>query len=482
LESGAGNVDPFTGLPAAQTSFDVKGELAAGRAFRQHVPLTTAEGIINFHPYGEAGLPLSGLGMLALQALPLGCAKVQGRLLAVHSDDPRLLLHFARQFLETNRRNILAAQQAGEKKLAEYEQKPRTLLIDLLLQAMRAPSPLAPLPQVGEGNWPSHLAPLPQVGEGNWPSHLTPLLQVGEGNWPSHPATLPGWESGEQAQAGSMRLRQAQPPPPHPEPVEGQTLWVNLTAYHFTNSGQGADLAIYPLPLEVGAFLDAAIKNPKYRLAWEDLEQRGWQLTRPARGETQAPPPRYNSLYEDLFTLPQGAARFIRTYLLRIPARRRFADDPTRTYSIRNEAQLVSWPLTDLFLRKVMHMDKNRIEQIRTLGDALAGYVAEENDSRFFFNFFNTRRYGDLRAALIKASYACLRRGQPPLVSLDGFIAVFEEGVDLPRSDWQLGRDLVLIRMIERLYERQWIQLHTAELPEAEDLADRERQGEQDNL
>ena len=44
---------------------------------------------------------------------------------------------------------------------------------------------------------------------------------------------------------------------------------------------------------------------------------------------------------------------------------------------------------------------------------------------------------------------------------------MFEEGEDLPRADWRLARDLVLIRMVERLYELGWVQAHAAELPEA---------------
>ena len=90
---------------------------AFGRAFRQHIPLTTGEDVINFHPYGDAGLPVSGKAILAIQAFPLGCAKVAGRLLAVHSDNEELLLHFASSFLTQNRRLIQLAQEAGSTKI-----------------------------------------------------------------------------------------------------------------------------------------------------------------------------------------------------------------------------------------------------------------------------------------------------------------------------------------------------------------------------
>lgn len=383
--------DPFTGLPAADVSYDVKDELERGRGFRQHVPLLTGEGYINYHPSGRAGLPLSGLGILAMQALPLGCAKVQGRLLAVHSDDPELLLHFAGKFLQENRQKIMAARLAGEKKLAENKRGARTLLIETLLEAER------------------------------------------------------------QRQVGPARDAYTLP-------------LISLTAYHFTNSGQGADLAIYPLPLEVGEFLRTLL-SPLYQAAWESLVQAGWQISKAAKAGPQ-PEPYFNVLFEDLFNLPDEAGLFIRRYFLRVPARGRQPGDPSASYSTTREAGLVSWPVTALFLRKVMRMDKNRIEQIRKMGEALAAYVHKENDIRFFQVFLTARRYDELRAAIIKASHAQVKRGQPPLVNLDGYIAVFEEGLDLPRADWRLGRDLALIGMMDCLHQNGWLRQHQNDLPD----------------
>lgn len=381
----AAEIDPLSGLPAANTRYDVKGELPPGRAYRQHVPLLTGEDTINFFPYGDAGLPLSGLTMLAIQALPLGCAKVAGRLLAVHSDSPALLLYFARTFLKINLQNVQVAQAAGDSKLPETSSyNPRTLLIDLLLQAEQE----------------------------------------------------------------SQNRHSAEEP-------------LSLTAYHFTNSGQGADLQIYPLPLEVGAFLRAALQ-PKYREAWQALIRRGWQLS--LKGDDQ---PRYNRLYEDLFSLPENAAAFIRRYFLRRPATRpRDKADPTAQYDTRREADLISWPLTELFLKKVMMMDENRIASIRSLGDSLAQYILRSNDRAFFNAFWMGRNYGEVRAALIRASQREVRAGRPPLISLDQFLAVFEQYEGSPAADWRLGRDLVLIRLLEALYQQGWLQQHAEEIPE----------------
>jgi CRISPR-associated protein Cst1 len=392
--------DPFLHHPAAAIPYDVKGELPPGRAFRQHVPLLSGEGYINFHPFGDPGIPLSGEAMLAFQALPLGCAKVGGRLLAVHSDDPRLLLHFARAFLYTNLSNIHAAQLTGERKLPETSpHRPKTTLVRHLVEALQ------------ERHKSAH--------------HRTPPT---------------------------------------------------VTGYYFTNSGQGAELEIFPLPLEVSNFLQTAVANPKYSDAWHQLVTRAWEITKAKRGQTQTPPPRYNRLYEDLFALPQDAPTFIRRYFLRRRLGRNWGKgDPTANYAWQHETALLSWQLTELFLRKVMLMNPERIQHIRALGDALAEYIVTQNDRRFFRAFLTAQRYGHLRMALIKASHAEVKRGRPPLITLERFLAVFEEAEEEPYPDWKLGRDLVLIRLFEQLYAKGWLQRHAEEVDLPEEEEDQEK-------
>ena len=390
LNAQAVEIDIYTGRPVVVEPLSQR--LRPGRGARAQIPLTIGDEYINFLPYGDPGTPISGITLLALYMMPLGCAKVAGKLLAVHSDDPDLILHFARTFLTTNLQNVQAAQAAGEKKLPETSpRRARTLLIEHLMGAMQE----------------------------------------------------------------QKRKQGAEEPP------------ATLTAYHFTNSGQGADLTIYPLPLEVANFL-AVATSPGYRDAWTALVDRGWQITQAKRGR-EAPPPTYNRLYEDLFDLPEQAAAFIRRYFLRRPGRGWGKGDPTQTYHTRQEAALISWRLTQLFLEKVVLMDELRIQHIRELGDDLARYIVAQNDRRFFRHFYMARHYGQVRAALIKASQAQVKRGQPPLVTLERFLAVFEQVEGVPHADWRLGRDLVLIRMFEQLFHQGWLQEHAAELPEDEE-------------
>ncbi len=380
----------FTGKPASALSLDVKGKLAPGRTYRQHIPLLTGEGVINFFPYGDAGLPVSGEALLALQAMPLGCAKTQGRLLAVHSDDPDITFRFAREFLRRNRRAIQMVRDAGGKKLPEPGRRTATFFVETLI--------------------------------------------------------------------GLEKERQK---------AERREAPASVTAYHFTNSGQGVDLDIYHLPMEVLDFIRTAISG-SYKATWDRLVRRGWEITKPKRskkGEKPVvPEPKYNVFYEDLLHLPEGYPAFIRTYFLRIPQRKGRKEDPRRTYSLRDDVELISWRMVELFLKKVVRMEKERIEQIRKLGDTLAGYVAGENDRQFFRTFMTASRYEYIRIALIKASNALVKRGKPPLITFDQFVTIFEEGEDLPYNDWRLARDLVLIRMIEQLYNQGWLRQHAEDL------------------
>lgn len=395
----------FTGFPSTDIKLTKKGK--PGRAFRQHIPLLTGEGVINFHPGGDAGLPVSGIALLCIQAFPLGCAKCGGRLLAVHSDNEDITYEFAKNFLERNRLAINLAQQSGSKKMPEAKRSAKTLLIETFLEVEQRRGDAA------------------------------------EEHAPS-----------------------------------------SVTAYHLSNSGQSNSLdrnspplTIYYFPLEMTEFVSYAAYSPEYRDAWQRLTQRAWQLAKPKRkrkggAEEQVADnyePRRNFLYEDLFKLPEDAAFFIQRYFLRIPQRYGGEDDPRRAYRTKDELHLISWNLTEFFMERVMGMNKERIRQVRELGDKLAVYVDAQNEKRFFRNFFVEQNYGNFRSNLIKANINYIKKGNPPLITLDPYIEIFEDGEEIERSNWRLARDLVLIRMIEELYNRGWLGKNQDVIPDTQE-------------
>lgn len=232
----------------------------------------------------------------------------------------------------------------------------------------------------------------------------------------------------------------------------------SISAYHFTNYGTNADIDMYHLPHQIVEFLRVA-RSGKYAQVWNQIARRGWQQVEGARAGVAR-----NYLYEDLFDLPERTAHFIRVYFLRRGFERAFKEDPRREYALEQDLELISWDLTEMFLRKVVGMEPERREAIKKLGDRLSSYIQETNAKRFFGNFYRSNRYGELRGLLIKASNDEVRRGKSPIVGFDEFVTIFEDGEDLPRIDWRLARDLVLIRMIEQL--REWLGKNKEVLPE----------------
>ncbi len=63
------------------------------RAARNRIPMIQGEGQINFYPLGETGIPLSGIALGCLLALPVVSPIVSGRFMIVAMDDVNLFLN-----------------------------------------------------------------------------------------------------------------------------------------------------------------------------------------------------------------------------------------------------------------------------------------------------------------------------------------------------------------------------------------------------
>ena len=387
--------DVFTGEPVV--AVELSGKLPAGRAGRAQVPLLAGDESINFYANGSPGIAVSGETLLCLQALPLGCAKCGGKLLLVHSDNREIMLHYAREFLQVNRRDAQLAQVAGSKEMPGREYSQRTLLLTTLLEAKQSQ--------------------LDARGEG---SHFS------------------------------------------------------ITAYHLSNSGKGPGLNIYHLPFQAIDFL-REMGKAEHSQTWNEIVGRAWEReSTKKKSKDKTLRPKRNWLYEDLFDLPNNATNFIRTYFLRIALRYAYGEsDPRANYTVKTEIDLVSWKITAIFLRRILNMDKQRIEQIRSMGDKLAVYVKEQND-RYFFTNFRVQKYQVFRTLFLRVALAQLKRGQAPLVDFDSYIDVFELAENDARADWRLARDLVLIRMIEQLHKLDWLSQNSDALPELADDVDTE--------
>lgn len=108
------------------------GQPAAYRASRRDIPLLNGEALYNFGGRGVAGVPVCGRCSLALQALPFGCMRSGGRLIACHSDDPALTLALARIAVQRAERAITL-----EGALPVFSAE-RTRLVELLVDWLAA--------------------------------------------------------------------------------------------------------------------------------------------------------------------------------------------------------------------------------------------------------------------------------------------------------------------------------------------------------
>jgi CRISPR-associated protein Cst1 len=228
----------------------------------------------------------------------------------------------------------------------------------------------------------------------------------------------------------------------------------SLMAYHFSNNGTSARVAVYPLPSSTVQFV-SNVSHGKHQATWERIVASGWTQDKDETEELKSKTPkltRRNFIYEDLFDLPENARAFLRTYFLRRPLKA-FKRDPRATYNLFSETELLSWDLTAIFLKDIMNMEKRRIEHIRNLGDRLAAHIQQTNDRRLLKSLYYENRYWLFRKALLRAMYGYA--GDEPLVTFDGYVQIFEafeEGQNVERADWNLARDLLLIRVFEQLH------------------------------
>jgi hypothetical protein len=109
-------------------------------------------------------------------------------------------------------------------------------------------------------------------------------------------------------------------------------------------------------------------------------------------------------------------------------------------------------------------MRKARVEAIKQFADKLADWISQKHD-RNLYRALAYERPWDLRQRLLRAQ----RDGLP--FGLDEYAAVWLHEDD-SRSDENLVRDLVCIRVVERLYELKYFDSHPEDRVENSDDGD----------
>jgi CRISPR-associated protein Cst1 len=402
-EGVAGLTCAFSGLPATHL------------IHRGQMPLLSGKDVPNFYPSGLGALPIAGPYLTALQALPLGGRRCEGKMLVAHSDNGDVTIGLAKHYLEDNRR-LLQLSKAGQ---------------------------------------------LPQK-EG-----ADPALIREQGAWDSQ-KKRPKYPDAKSAPSlisfDLMQVRALKREMDHDQPV-------SVTIYWLSSSGQGPSLALFHLPPNVIRFLCKA-GTAQTRAYWNEIVSKKWQqpgvetqrdtvradATHPAGKKPKVGkkwavidggPGRSRNdvladlvqIYESGFIDIHAADAFLRRHLL------------SNLKGAIQSPEKCDWPLTEFFLKEVLGMEQQRIEAIRKFADGLAEHIKQRNDKRLFSDVVRADRAYLLRNALTKAQRNEADSNGRLLFGLDEYLAVFEADDSIGRADWSLVRDLISIRLVEQLHK-----------------------------
>lgn len=388
----------FSGLPATHL------------IHRGQMPLLTGEDVLNFYPSGRGSLPVAGPYLTALQALPLGGRRSEGKLLIGHSDSGSVTIELARKYLEDNRR---------------------------LLQLSKA------------GHLPQKDGPNEALTreQGAWDN------QKKRAKYPDAKAA-PSLISFDLTQVRALQ-RSIQ-----------KNESVSVTVYWLSSSGQGPSLAVYQLPSNMIMFIVKA-GMAQTHTQWNRIVSKGWRriggeetpevpaeqpLRKKAKTQKQAleggPGRSRNNVLADLFHIYESGV--VHLAAARSFLRRHLLSDLKGSIESPEDCD---WTLTELFLKDVLGMEQQRIDAIRTFADHLADYIKVRNDKKLFRNIVRAERAFEFRNALTKAQRNEADANGRLLFGLDDYLAVFEADDSIGRLDWSLVRDLISIRLVEQLHK-----------------------------
>jgi CRISPR-associated protein Cst1 len=395
---------------------------------RSDMPMLMGEDYLNFYPAGLTGLPVAAPYGLAIHALALGGRRSEGKLLIVHCDDPKWTLQFVRRYVARNR---LIINLSRENRLPA-EDDPENLL------GREAPGGLN---KEKRPKYPDAKAPESLV--------MDDLVEVVSDR-----------------KSGAMRNART-----------------SVTVYLLSNSGQGPSLAIEQIP---GGFVEFLMElhGSAHASRWQRLVQRAWRAGKGGEAESgeaaagkktkraakpaapQGPGRSRNDLYNDLLPIFEhgfcdwrAGARFIRRHLLSEGSKYYFDLDKSPDFAPRfgyEQLELIDWSLTALFLERVLGMKQERIALIKAFATRLAELIDEHNDKRLFRELVYTTGEWQYRAILSKVQMQYAKDRGKLALGFDEYVDVFLNADADERASWSLVRDLISIRLVERLFEQKF--------------------------
>jgi CRISPR-associated protein Cst1 len=396
---------------------------------RGQMPMLTGEEVLNFFPHGQGGLPVSGPYLVALQALPLGSRRTEGRLLSVYCDDHSILMALAKKYVADNQRLM---ELSISKKLPNADGPFAELSREQAAFDKKKKKP----------KYPDAKAPTSLIA-----ADLTDVLL--------HAQNRPSSQS-----------------------------FVSITAYWLSNSGQGPSLEIFHVPSQAIRFLVMAA-SATTSVGWKRLIAQSWlQPEEKAVNEEEQPAKRAkkekpkkgipggagrsrNLVLADLFAVFEhgfidlSAARyFIQRHLLRL-AKSRYRKALSGEKTVESKAGIdrpdwIDWALTGFFVKELLGMEEQRLTAIREFADKISAYIDRVNDRDLFLSFIYGSKQWEIRNALTKAQRNRAREHNDLLFGLDEYVKVFVADDAVGKFDWGLTRDLISIRIVEQLFHKKF--------------------------
>ena len=418
------------------------GEPATHLMERSQMPMLTGAGVLNFFPAGRSELPVAGPYLLAIHALAIGGRRSEGGLLIVHCDDPQWTLQFARRYVARNRQLI---------NMAKANELPNKIGPTELLERECAGGANAK----NEPKYPYAKAPKTLV--------MADLTDVATER-----------DSGRMAEAST-----------------------SVTIYLLSNDGRGPSLSIEHIPGNFVQFLQQ-VQQGEYANRWQRLVHRSWHAPKgetlesaeagaegakpkgkgkaKAKGPSIPPGPgrSQNYLYNDLLDIYKTgqcnwemAARFIRRHLLLSPRRIILI---IHTKDSRDNFEIVDWELVTLFLMEMLGMNKDKIECVKAFADKLADVIRLHDQKQLYrgLAILSLSEY-EYRRLLVRFQRRYATEFEGLLFSFDEFVDLFLSRGDNKDAPWTMVRDLIAIRVIERLYGDGWLSNNGLEVESADD-------------
>ncbi len=196
----------------------------------------------------------------------------------------------------------------------------------------------------------------------------------------------------------------------------------SITAYIFSNYGQNPPpMQIIHLPNSVFRFL-VYIQRVNSS-AWAKIVRKGFNILKKEDDYKW----RNNTVYKNLLSGKSIIGYFIE----------------------KNRSIIGNWEVFSYYLKEVKEMDEKRIDALKKVGDKIANYIEQTDNTKRLFALETAKSYERLRNVLLKITKDTIANEMgAPLFTTDEFLNdLFPEGA----LTWKETRDILLFRIYEKL-------------------------------